>query len=110
MGTKQVPKCQLNLATKNVNYYTLGGTRLVMSTSELLGFLQWPAMLATLIAAWLVASSSKSKRNSGFWWFIASNILWVVWGWHVQAYALIILQAGLLAFNVRGAKKSEPAA
>ena len=75
----------------------------------LLDAVQWPAMIATLVAAWLVASQSKSRRNWGFWWFIASNLLWAVWGWHAQAYALIVLQIGLLALNVRGAKKTESA-
>ena len=66
-------------------------------------------MIATLVAAWLVGSTSKGRRNTGFWWFIASNLLWVAWGWYAHAYALIILQVGLFVFNVRGAKKSEPA-
>jgi hypothetical protein len=73
----------------------------------LLDAVQWPAMIATLVAAWLVASQSKSRRNWGFWWFIASNVLWAIWGWHAQAWALIVLQVGLLALNVRGAKKTE---
>jgi hypothetical protein len=73
----------------------------------LLDAVQWPAMIATLVAAWLVASQTKSRRNWGFWWFIASNVLWAVWGWHAQAWALIVLQVGLLALNVRGAKKTE---
>ena len=69
---------------------------------------QWPAMAVTLVAAWLVGSQSKRKRAWGFWLFIASNVLWVVWGWHDSAYALIALQVGLFALNVRGAKKNEP--
>ena len=73
----------------------------------MLDLLQWPAMLTTLVAAWLVGSSSKRQRNHGFWWFVASNILWAVWGWQAHAYALIVLQAGLFVLNVRGAKKSE---
>jgi hypothetical protein len=70
--------------------------------------LQWPAMAATLIAAWLVASQSKRKRSLGFWCFILSNVLWSAWGWHDGAWALVGLQAGLLALNVRGARKNEP--
>jgi hypothetical protein len=73
----------------------------------LLDAVQWPAMAATLIAAWLVASQVKTRRNWGFWWFIASNILWAIWGWHAQAYALITLQVGLFVLNLRGAKKTE---
>jgi hypothetical protein len=75
---------------------------------NLLDAVQWPAMLATLVAAWLVAAQSKKKRNAGFWCFMGSNVLWVVWGWHDHAYALIALQLGLLALNVRGARKNEP--
>jgi hypothetical protein len=75
----------------------------------LLGALQWPAMAVTLVAAWLVGSQSKHRRSWGFWLFIASNVLWIAWGWHDGAYALIALQVGLFALNVRGAKKNEPA-
>jgi hypothetical protein len=75
----------------------------------LLDAMQWPAMIATLAAAWLVGSQSKSKRNWGFWCFIVSNVLWAIWGWHDQAYALIALQVGLFALNLRGVKKTEPA-
>jgi len=42
--------------------------------------IQWPAMAVTLFAAWLVASQKKSRREAGFWWFVASNVLWVTWG------------------------------
>ena len=64
-------------------------------------------MAVTLVAAWLVASTRKSRREAGFWWFIASNILWIAWGWHAHAWALIALQVGMFAMNVRGAVKNE---
>ena len=73
----------------------------------LLDAVQWPAMAVTLVAAWLVASTRKGRREAGFWWFIASNVLWIVWAWHSHAWALIALQVGLFAMNVRGAKKNE---
>jgi hypothetical protein len=69
--------------------------------------LQWPAMAVTLVAAWLVASRSKQRREAGFWVFIASNVLWVVWAWSARAWALIGLQIGLFLMNVRGAIKNE---
>ena len=74
-----------------------------MLPEEILNFLQWPAMATTLLSAWLVASQSKQKRGLGFWIFIVSNILWVFWGWHDGAYALITMQIGLLLLNIRGA-------
>lgn len=76
--------------------------------SELLDALQWPAMLATLAAAWMVASQRKRKRNWGFWVFILSNVLWLAWGWHTKAWALMALQLGLFALNLRAARKNDP--
>ena len=73
-----------------------------------LDLLQWPAMAVTIAAAWLVASASKRKRTVGFWVFLASNVLWTVWGWHEGAYALIVLQAFLAAMNIRGVYKNDP--
>ena len=70
--------------------------------------LQWPAMIVTVVAAWLIASQHKRKREIGFWCFLLSNALWAVWGWHVSAYALIVLQVALAILNIRGAYKNEP--
>jgi len=68
--------------------------------------IQWPAMLVTVVAAWMVASQRKFKRNWGFWLFLLSNVLWIVWGWHDKAYALIVLQLLLGLLNIRGAMKN----
>jgi hypothetical protein len=70
--------------------------------------LQWPAMIVTIVAAWLVASQSKKRREAGFWWFLLSNLLWAVWGWSSGAYALIVLQVALAALNIRGVNKNDP--
>jgi hypothetical protein len=72
------------------------------------GLLQWPAMLVTLVAAWLVGAQHKRKRSWGFWCFVASNVLWIVWGWHDGAWALVALQVGLFITNVRGAHRNDP--
>ena len=71
--------------------------------------IQWSAMAVTVLAAWLVGSNSKRRRQVGFWAFLVSNVLWIVWGWHTNAYALIALQVCLAALNIRGVKKAEPA-
>jgi len=75
---------------------------------DYIDLLQWPAMAVTAIAAWLVASLSKRQREVGFWVFLLSNVLWIVWGWHDHAYALIALQITLAALNIRGARKNDP--
>ena len=71
-------------------------------------FVQWPAMLLTAAASWLVGSQSKFKRNLAFWIFLSSNVLWIIWGWHAGAIALIILQVLLAAMNIRGVQKNDP--
>ena len=73
----------------------------------MLDLLQWPAMAATLLAAWLVGSQRKGRRELGFWVFIGSNLLWIAWGWHDGAWALVALQVGLFALNLRGARKND---
>ncbi|QNU14376.1 hypothetical protein [Thermomonas sp. XSG] len=75
--------------------------------AQWLDLLQWPAMAVTLVAAWLVGSRTRRRRVVGFWCFVASNLLWVCWGWHAHAWALIALQAGLFALNLRGVSKNE---
>ncbi len=64
-------------------------------------------MITSVIAAWLVASSDDGKRGWGFWIFLLSNVLWVIWGIHAKAYALIALQVCLAALNIRGVKKTD---
>jgi len=73
-----------------------------------LDLLQWPAMLATLVAAWLIASRRSGRRFAGFWCFLASNALWIGWGWHDGAWALVVLQVGLAAMNIRGVLRNDP--
>ncbi|HEX9172323.1 MAG TPA: hypothetical protein VF861_06655 [Telluria sp.] len=74
---------------------------------EWIEWIQWPAMLVTLYASYLVGSKRSDRRIWGFCMFILSNILWVTWGWHDEAWALIALQAGLFTMNVRGIIKNE---
>ncbi len=62
--------------------------------------------LVTIAAAWLVGSTIESRRKLGFWVFISSNVLWIIWGVHSNAYALIVLQVGLAAMNIRGSIKN----
>ena len=74
---------------------------------DLLDLLQWPAMAATLIATWLVASSNQNKRHAGFWVFLLSNGLWMAWAWSAHAPAVAAMQVCLAAMNIRGTWKTE---
>jgi hypothetical protein len=70
-------------------------------------WLQWPAMAASLLAAWLVGSRSAGRRLTGFYVFLGSNAAWVVWGLHDDAWALIALNCCLAATNLRGILKNK---
>ncbi|MFC3457372.1 hypothetical protein [Massilia haematophila] len=74
---------------------------------EFLDFLQWPAMAVSLYAAYLIGSQRAGRRVFGFWMFILSNLLWIVWGVHDEAWALIALQVALMAMNIRGIWKND---
>jgi hypothetical protein len=52
--------------------------------------------------------SKQIQTKPGFWIFLFSNVLWIVWGWHAGAIALIILQVLLAAINIRGVQKNDP--
>ncbi|WP_235579314.1 hypothetical protein [Pseudorhodoferax sp. Leaf274] len=64
-------------------------------------------MLSSLAAAWLVASSAERRRAVGFWVFLLSNVLWVAWGVYTAGWALVVLQLGLAAMNLRGLRKND---
>lgn len=70
--------------------------------------LQWPAMLVTVVGSWYVGSTMKRRRKLGYCLFLLSNVLWVAWGLHAHAYALIALQTFLVTTNLRGLHKAEP--
>jgi hypothetical protein len=75
--------------------------------SDLIDAVQWPAMAVTVIASWLVGSTHRHRRGIGFWLFLLSNALWVAWAWNSHAPALVVLQMGLAAMNVRGLFKAD---
>ncbi len=72
-----------------------------------LDYLQWPAMVITVAATYLVASRAVWKRKLSFWCYLASNALWIAWGAHDGAIALILLQVALAILNIRGVLKTE---
>lgn len=78
-----------------------------MISQEILNLIQWPAMLATISAAWYIGAERKDSRNWGFWLFLLSNLLWCIWAIPNSAWALAILQISLALMNIRGVLKSE---
>jgi hypothetical protein len=77
-----------------------------MTMADVIDFVQWPAMAVTVTAAWFVASASARRRKLGFWIFLLSNVLWVIWGVSTRAYALVVLQLCLAVMNVRGERRN----
>ncbi len=78
--------------------------------TSVLDLIQWPAMLVTVVASYFVASTQSRRRNVGFWVFMLSNALWIVWGVHSKAYALVALQLCLAVMNIRGQRKNSAGA
>lgn len=76
---------------------------------EVLALAQWPAMVLTVVASWLVASTRPGRRKLSFWIFLLSNVLWVAWGAHTSAMALVVMQFCLAALNIRAARKTRTA-
>ena len=72
-----------------------------------LSLLQWPAMVVNILSVWLLTSQSKRKRHVGFGLSLVSNGLWIAWGLHVQAFAVLVLQIALAAINIRGVRKTD---
>ena len=74
---------------------------------ESLQFVQWPAMVVTLLAAWLMTFRNARRRLWAFRLFVLSNVLWIVWGLVSHAYSLVFLQVGLFLINLKGAEQLE---
>lgn len=73
-------------------------------------FVQWPAMVTILVGSWLAASQRAKRRQLAFLGFILGNLLWIVWGLYVEAYALAMLDGILCVMNIRGFMKNRTAA
>lgn len=64
-------------------------------------------MVINVLSVWMLTSQSKGKRHAGFLLSLLSNLLWVIWGWHVQAFAVLGLQIALATLNIHGVRKTE---
>ena len=61
-------------------------------------------MVINVLSVWMLTSQSKGKRHAGFLLSLLSNLLWVIWGWHVQAFAVLGLQIALATLNIHGVR------
>ncbi len=96
-----------SFGSRTPSEFEIGKRGCLLSGVEWLDLVQWPAMGVTVLAAWLVASQRPRRRVWGFWAFLLSNALWIAWGVHDGAWALIVLQVALAVMNVRGVNKNE---
>jgi hypothetical protein len=56
-----------------------------------LDWVQWPAMLVTVLAAWLIGSQRSARRMTEFVCFGLSNVLWVIWGVYAEPIPVLIM-------------------
>jgi hypothetical protein len=80
-----------------------------MGAGDHMDLVQWPAMLAIVVASWLVGSQRPDRRKTAFLGFIVGNVMWVAWGLYVEAYALALLDVMLCGMNIRGFLKNRGA-
>ncbi len=64
-------------------------------------------MAVSLAAAWWLGSKKPQKRIQSFALLILGNVMWIAWGSGEGAWALIALNVGLMALNVRAIMKNE---
>ncbi len=62
----------------------------------------WCATLTALLGAALIALRSSSWSKWGFVAFLASNLLWISWGIHCEAWELVSQNVGFLITSVSG--------
>jgi len=74
---------------------------------DFFALLEWPAMAFSLASAYWMGSKDAHKRIIAFCMLIVGNLMWIAWGWGEDARALIALNVGLLALNIRGIIKNE---
>ncbi|HET7060907.1 MAG TPA: hypothetical protein VFI43_01875 [Nitrosospira sp.] len=72
-----------------------------------ISLLQWPAMAVNVLSVWLLTSQARRTRHVGFSLSLISNVLWIIWGLHIQAFAVLVLQVALAALNIRGVRKTD---
>lgn len=67
-----------------------------------LDLLQWPGMAFGLLGAPLVASAQAKIRRLGFGVWLVSNVAWIVWSIHSQAWGLLAMQAVFCGTSIQG--------
>jgi len=65
-------------------------------------FLQWPALVLSIVGAYYVASDNARHRLVGFWLFLLSNFAWAFWGIGAMAWAVVISQVLFMFTSCRG--------
>ena len=64
-------------------------------------------MVINILSVWLLTCQTRRMRHAGFLFSLVSNVLWVIWGWHVEAFAVLGLQFALATINIRGVQKTD---
>ncbi len=76
---------------------------------DIISLLQWPGMALGLAGAPLVSSSRAHVRRWGFAVWCVSNVCWIAWSIHTQAWGLLGMQSVFCATSVMGWRNNGPA-
>ncbi len=72
----------------------------------MIDWLQWPALLLSIVGAWCVGGRNARMRLIGFWLFLLSNIAWASWGYGAMAWAVVISQLVFIITSIRGIRSN----
>lgn len=72
----------------------------------MIDWLQWPALLLSIVGAWCVGGRTSRLRLIGFWLFLLSNAAWASWGYGAAAWAVVISQLVFTITSIRGIRSN----
>jgi hypothetical protein len=64
--------------------------------------IQWTGALVALVGSFLVGCGDPRERFWGFWLFLFSNVLWILWARRHAAWGLLVMQLAFCVTSVRG--------
>lgn len=73
---------------------------------ELLGFLQWPALVLAVVGAPLVASGVPRRVAAGFTLWAVSNVCWILWAVTTGTWSVLLMQAYFLITSLAGRRNN----
>lgn len=74
----------------------------------MLEFMQWPALMFSVVGSWYLSDKTARHRSIGFFLFLLANFCWIAWGCVTpNAYGLILTQMYYIVTSFRGIRNNQ---